>query len=106
MKKLLFFAFVPLMLVGAPQATRSHGHDAQPAHNHAILPAHIHTAQPAAEHTHAAQTAMVYICTGEYATSYHSDRECAAGNCKATVKAITQSEAIRLGRKACGRCMK
>lgn len=97
MKKLLFLASLSLMLAGMPAEIVSH--------NHASQSAHIHAPQPSAAHARATPAATVYICTGEYAKSYHSDRDCAAGSCKASVKAITQAEAERIGRMACRKCV-
>ncbi len=49
--------------------------------------------------------AKVYICTGQYATSYHKTSDCKGlGNCKADIKSITMQEAQRLNRKPCRIC--
>lgn len=47
----------------------------------------------------------VYVCTGKYATSYHSTAKCKGlGNCKASVKSISRSSAVKAGRKPCKAC--
>lgn len=48
---------------------------------------------------------VVYICTGKYATTYHRSSKCRGlGNCKASVKSLSQSAAVKSGRKPCKAC--
>lgn len=58
--------------------------------------------------THAAVEAIasdVYICTGSYATKYHSTSSCRGlNNCKGSIKKISQKEAASKGRSACSIC--
>ena len=54
-----------------------------------------------------ANTTYVYICTGGYATKYHCRSNCSGlGNCKGSIKKITEAEAIKAGRTKCSRCYK
>lgn len=47
----------------------------------------------------------VYICTGKYAKTYHSTTKCRGlGNCQSSVKAVTQTSAVKAGRRACKVC--
>lgn len=47
----------------------------------------------------------VYVCTGNYASAYHKSKSCRGlGNCKASVKALMRTSAIKGGRKACRIC--
>lgn len=51
------------------------------------------------------QSDKVYICTGQYATTYHRTPKCSGlGNCKAEIKAVTLSEAKSKNRRPCQRC--
>jgi hypothetical protein len=47
----------------------------------------------------------VYICDSKNATKYHSKENCGGlQNCKAEIKEIKKSEAIRLDRTECLKC--
>ena len=47
----------------------------------------------------------VYICTGKYAYSYHSTKNCSGlNNCSAEIKKVTLSQAKEKGRKPCQKC--
>lgn len=53
------------------------------------------------------QSDKVYICTGQYATTYHRTSNCSGlGNCKADVIQVTLTEALRMQRNPCKRCYK
>ena len=57
------------------------------------------TKEPAKETT-------VLICTGKYATKYHSHKCKGLSNCKGTIKKITLSDAIDKKFTPCGYCYK
>lgn len=47
----------------------------------------------------------VYICTGPYASTYHSHDDCKGLNkCSARVKKVTLEEAEKMGRRPCRIC--
>lgn len=47
----------------------------------------------------------VYVCTGGYATKYHSRPNCRGlNNCKGKVIKITKAQALKQGRTACKIC--
>ena len=52
------------------------------------------------------QNATVIICTGQYATKYHSKMCSGMNACKGEVKKITEAEAKKQGRTKCGICYK
>lgn len=51
------------------------------------------------------QETYVYICTGKYAYSYHSNRSCSGlNNCKSEIKRVTIESAIKMHRTQCDKC--
>lgn len=45
----------------------------------------------------------VYICTGNYSTKYHYNKNCRGlSNCKASIESISLQEAKDLNRTLCG----
>ena len=51
------------------------------------------------------QTSYVYVCTGRYATKYHSYRGCRGlGNCSGTIAKMPETDAQRMGRTRCRIC--
>ena len=59
-----------------------------------------------ASNLHSTKTETVYICTGNYATKYHSTSECAGlNNCKGQIIAVTLYDAVnKYNRTPCSRC--
>ena len=48
---------------------------------------------------------VVYVCTGNYATKYHSRKNCSGlGNCRGRIVPVSLSEARSEGRTACKKC--
>lgn len=48
----------------------------------------------------------VYICTGQYAKAYHTNRNCLGlSNCAGEVKEVSLQDAEDIGRHACGFCV-
>ena len=66
------------------------------------------TQQPAVEPPHSSsESGTVYICTGDNAKSYHTDRGCdASNNCQAEIIEIDRSEIASRDREdPCNRCV-
>ena len=52
-----------------------------------------------------AKATYVYVCTGSYATKYHSRSNCRGlGNCKGQIVKITEEQAQKQGRPPCKLC--
>lgn len=48
---------------------------------------------------------MVYICTGQYATAYHRNKNCSGlGNCKGKIKQVSLEYAKQKRRTPCKTC--
>lgn len=51
------------------------------------------------------EVTTVYVCTGGYATKYHSSYDCRGlSNCKGDVVSMSESDAIKKGRSRCKIC--
>lgn len=52
-----------------------------------------------------APPAKVYICQGSASYAYHSTVKCEGlAWCSTSAKALSKAAAVKLGRRACGRC--
>ena len=48
---------------------------------------------------------VVYICTGGSSTRYHSTKHCKGlGNCRGTIREVSEDQAKRMGRTPCKIC--
>jgi len=54
---------------------------------------------------HKVHTTMVYICTGPYASVYHSTPNCSGLNrCSGNIVKVSLKHARAMGRRACSKC--
>lgn len=84
MKKIFMFSLLAIMFAGCAEPTNQPTNQPELAENY---------------------SSVVYICTGGYATKYHSTSRCSGfGNCKGDIEAISESQAISSGRTPCKKC--
>lgn len=84
MKKILFVAIIATLLIGCNKKEETKSKELARVEQY---------------------SSVVYICTGGYATKYHSTSRCSGfGNCKGDIETISESQAISSGRTPCKKC--